>query len=111
MSEITLILAPVGRDADVTVSVLRNAGVVSEPCQCVSEVCERLRVEGNSVGALVLTEESLASRWNTQAWRVDRTSGAMVRVADHFSHSCRPANESHSATLASSEPSWCGDGA
>jgi signal transduction histidine kinase len=61
MSEITLILAPVGRDADVTVSVLRNAGVVSQPCQSVSEVCERLQAEGNSVGALVLTEESLAS--------------------------------------------------
>ena len=61
MSEVTLILAPVGRDADVTVSVLRNAGIVSKPCQNVSEVCERLRVEGNSVGALVLTEESLAS--------------------------------------------------
>ena len=61
MSEITLILAPVGRDADVAVSVLRNAGVVSKPCQSVSELCERLRAEGNSVGALVLTEESLAS--------------------------------------------------
>jgi signal transduction histidine kinase/ActR/RegA family two-component response regulator len=61
MSEITLILAPVGRDADVAVSVLRNAGVLSQPCQSVSELCERLRTEGNSVGALVLTEESLAS--------------------------------------------------
>jgi signal transduction histidine kinase/ActR/RegA family two-component response regulator len=61
MSQIILILAPVGRDADVTVTVLRNAGVVSQPCQSVSELCERLRAEGNSVGALVLTEESLAS--------------------------------------------------
>jgi signal transduction histidine kinase/ActR/RegA family two-component response regulator len=61
MSEITLILAPVGRDADVAVSLLRNAGVVSQPCQSLSELSERLRAEGNSVGALVLTEESLAS--------------------------------------------------
>ena len=61
MSQIVLILAPVGKDADVAVSVLRNAGVVSQPCQSVSELCERLRAEGNSVGALVLTEESLAS--------------------------------------------------
>src|ERR1700675_142634 len=60
MSQIILILAPVGRDADVVVSVLRNAGIVSQPCQSVSELCERLRAEGNSVGALVLTEESLA---------------------------------------------------
>ena len=61
MSEIILILAPIGRDADVAVSVLRNAGVVSQSCQSVSELCQRLRAEGNSFGALVLTEESLAS--------------------------------------------------
>ena len=61
MSEIILILAPIGRDADVAVSVLRNAGVVSQSCQSVSELCQRLRAEGNSLGALVLTEESLAS--------------------------------------------------
>ena len=61
MSQIILILAPVGKDADVAVSVLRDAGVVSQPCQSVSELCERLRAEGNSVGALVLTEEALAA--------------------------------------------------
>jgi signal transduction histidine kinase/ActR/RegA family two-component response regulator len=61
MSQIILILAPVGKDADVAVSVLRNAGVVSQPCQSVSELCERLRAEGNSVGAVVLTEEALAA--------------------------------------------------
>jgi hypothetical protein len=61
MSEIILILAPVGKDADVAVSALRNAGVDSQPCQSVSELCERLRADGNSIGALVLTEESLAS--------------------------------------------------
>jgi signal transduction histidine kinase/ActR/RegA family two-component response regulator len=61
MSQIILVLAPVGKDADVAVSVLRNAGVVSQPCQSVSELCEHLRAEGNSVGALVLTEEALAA--------------------------------------------------
>ena len=61
MSQIILILAPVGRDADIAVTVLRNAGVVSQPCQSVSDLCEHLRAEGNTVGALVLTEESLAS--------------------------------------------------
>jgi signal transduction histidine kinase/CheY-like chemotaxis protein len=60
-SQVVLILAPVGRDADVAISVLRTAGIVAQPCQSVSELCERLRAEGNSVGALVLTEESLAS--------------------------------------------------
>ena len=61
MSQIILILAPVGKDAEVAVSVLRNAGVVSQPCQSVSELCQRLRAEGNSIGALVLTEEALAA--------------------------------------------------
>ena len=61
MSQIILVLAPVGKDADVAVSVLRNAGVVSQPCQSVSELCEHLRAEGNSVGPLVLTEEALAA--------------------------------------------------
>jgi signal transduction histidine kinase/ActR/RegA family two-component response regulator len=60
-SQVVLILAPVGRDADVAVSVLQNAGIVAQPCQSVSELYERLRAEGNSVGALLLTEESLAS--------------------------------------------------
>ena len=45
MSQIILILAPVGKDADVAVSVLRNAGVVSQPCQSVSELCQRLGVD------------------------------------------------------------------
>jgi signal transduction histidine kinase/ActR/RegA family two-component response regulator len=66
MSEIILILAPIGRDADVAASVLRNAGVVSQSCQNMSELCQRLRAEGNSFGA-VLTEESLA-------WPVEHSS-------------------------------------
>src|SRR5260221_9585014 len=60
-SQVVLVLAPVGRDADVAVSVLRTAGMVAEPCKSVSELNAFLRAEGNSVGALLLTEESLPS--------------------------------------------------
>ncbi len=60
-SQVVLILAPMGRDADVAVSVLRTAGIVAQPCRSVSELYERLRAEGSSVGALLLTEESFAS--------------------------------------------------
>jgi signal transduction histidine kinase/ActR/RegA family two-component response regulator len=60
VAQTILILAPVGRDAQVAVSFLRRAGITSDPCQNVPELCERLRLEGNSVGALVLSEESLA---------------------------------------------------
>jgi signal transduction histidine kinase/CheY-like chemotaxis protein len=60
-SQIVLVLAPVGRDADVAVSVLRTGGIFARRCQSASELYECLRAEGNSVGALLLTEESLAS--------------------------------------------------
>jgi signal transduction histidine kinase/ActR/RegA family two-component response regulator len=59
--QVVLILAPVGKDADVAVSVLRTARIVAKSCQSVSELSERLRAGGTSVGALLLTEESLAS--------------------------------------------------
>jgi hypothetical protein len=52
-SQVVLTLAPVGRDPDVAVSVLRTAGIVAQLCENVSE-------RENSVGALMLTEESLA---------------------------------------------------
>jgi signal transduction histidine kinase/ActR/RegA family two-component response regulator len=59
--QVVLILAPVGKDADVAISVLRTARIVAKSCQSVSELSERLRAGGTSVGALLLTEESLAS--------------------------------------------------
>jgi signal transduction histidine kinase/ActR/RegA family two-component response regulator len=60
-SQVVLVLAPVGRDADVAVSVLRAAGMVAKSCRDASELYAFLRAEGNSVGALLLTEESLPS--------------------------------------------------
>jgi len=60
-SQVVLVLAPMGRDADLAVSVLRTAGIVAQPCKSVSELYACLRAEGNSIGALLLTEESLPS--------------------------------------------------
>jgi signal transduction histidine kinase/CheY-like chemotaxis protein len=60
-SKVVLILAPTGRDADLAASVLRAAEFVPKSCQNVSELSVRLRAEGSSVGALMLTEESLSS--------------------------------------------------
>jgi hypothetical protein len=60
-SKVVLVLARVGKDADMAVSILRTAGIIARPCQGVSELYECLRAEGNSVGAVLLTEESLAS--------------------------------------------------
>jgi signal transduction histidine kinase/ActR/RegA family two-component response regulator len=59
-SKIVLVLARVGKDADMAASMLRTAGIIAQPCQSVSELYECLRAEGNSVGALLLTQESLA---------------------------------------------------
>lgn len=58
--QVVLILAPMGGDADLAASVLRSAKIVAKPCRSLSELSERLRAEGNSVGAVLLTEESLA---------------------------------------------------
>ena len=60
-SQVVLILAPVGKDADLAASVLSTAKMVPKPCQSLSELSERLRAEGSSVGALLLTEESFGS--------------------------------------------------
>jgi signal transduction histidine kinase/ActR/RegA family two-component response regulator len=59
-SQVVLILAPLGRDAELAASVLYSAGIVPKPCQSLSELSECLRAEGNSAGALLLAEESLA---------------------------------------------------
>ena len=100
VSQVVLILAPVGRDADVAVSVLQTAGIVAQPCQSLSELSERLRAEGSSVGALLLTEESLASPMEY---------ASLTEWLEHqdISYPSRPADEGHRSAFASSEPSWC----
>ena len=60
-SQVVLILAPLGRDAELAASVLHSSRIVSKPCQSLSELSECLGAEGNSVGALLLAEEALAS--------------------------------------------------
>jgi len=60
-SQVVLILAPLGRDAELAGSVLHSSRIVSKPCQSLSELSECLGAEGNSVGALLLAEEALAS--------------------------------------------------
>jgi signal transduction histidine kinase/CheY-like chemotaxis protein len=60
-SQIVLILAPMGKDGDLAASVLGTAEIVPKLCQSLSELSECLQAEGSSVGALLLTEESLVS--------------------------------------------------
>ena len=60
-SQVVLILAPMGKDGDLAASVLSTAEIVPKLCQSLSELSERLQAEGSSVGALLLTEESLIS--------------------------------------------------
>ncbi|MBV9673616.1 MAG: HAMP domain-containing histidine kinase [Verrucomicrobia bacterium] len=61
MSHSVLVLAPVGNDAAGAIKVLQNAGISAKPCQNISHVCDLLRMEGDSIWALVLTEEALVS--------------------------------------------------
>ena len=60
-SQVVLILAPMGEDGDLAASVLSTAEIVPKLCGSLSELSERLQAEGGSVGALLLTEESLVS--------------------------------------------------
>lgn len=55
-SELILILAPIGRDAELMCDQLAATGLQCEPCGDVDELCGRLP---DGVGALVLTEEAL----------------------------------------------------
>src|SRR5260221_8817953 len=60
-SQVLLILGAMGKDGDLAASVLGTVEIVSKLCQSLSELSERLQAEGSSVGALLLTEESLVS--------------------------------------------------
>ena len=53
-----LLLAPTGKDAALTSSVLERAGVQSVPCSSVLEICRELQTGG--AGALLLPEEAVA---------------------------------------------------
>jgi signal transduction histidine kinase len=52
-----LVLAPIGRDAAVAVSVLKEAGIASEACPGIEMLCDRLAA---GAGAALLTEEALS---------------------------------------------------
>jgi CheY-like chemotaxis protein len=107
-SQVVLILAPLGRDVNLSASVLRRAKIIPKSCQSFSELSERLRGEGNSVGALLLTEESLASPVDCSSlteWLEHQEPWSDLPIV----LLSRPgsADEGHSAALGRSWPS-CG---
>ncbi len=57
VDERVLVLAPIGRDAELAERTLAAAGMVAERCRDVEELCRKL---GEGGGAAVLTEEALA---------------------------------------------------
>jgi signal transduction histidine kinase/ActR/RegA family two-component response regulator len=56
-SDRILIVAPIGRDAELMCDQLGSAGLSCHPCQDVHELCGEL---ANGVGAILVTEEALA---------------------------------------------------
>jgi hypothetical protein len=56
-----LLLAPAGRDAALAAATLAAAGLKAKTCASMGTVCAALQAEPAAVGALVLTEETLAS--------------------------------------------------
>ena len=57
LEERVLVLAPIGRDASIAVTVLREGGIASEACRDIETLCGLL-TEGT--GAALLTEEALS---------------------------------------------------
>jgi signal transduction histidine kinase/ActR/RegA family two-component response regulator len=57
-SELILIVAPIGRDAELMCSHLTAAGLACETCEDIDELCSRI---GDRVGAVIVTEEALPS--------------------------------------------------
>lgn len=55
-SDLVLIVAPIGRDAELICTQLRTAGLHCDVCKDVSDVCERIPA---GIAAIVLTEEAL----------------------------------------------------
>jgi two-component system, sensor histidine kinase len=55
-----LVLAPTGRDAPLTIALLKRAGVTCLACKTMDELCERLEREG--AAGLLVGEEVLARR-------------------------------------------------
>src|SRR5688572_11750847 len=53
------VLAPTGRDAALTCSLLRKSGFDCHPCKDIEELCERIQNEG--AAGLLIAEEVLVS--------------------------------------------------
>ena len=58
-----LVLAPAGRDAEVLVRSMGEAGIFAEPCASMTELCRRIH-EG--AGAAVVASEALVSGWQRE---------------------------------------------
>jgi signal transduction histidine kinase/CheY-like chemotaxis protein len=68
--ERVLVLAPTGRDASLTASYLASAGVGSEPCALMEELCRKF---SEGAGAALVSEEALTPE------ALDRLLGSLAR--------------------------------
>jgi two-component system, sensor histidine kinase len=66
-SELLMIVAPIGRDAELICTQLTSAGLECKACRDVSLVCENL---SSGVGAILLTDEALSPESMTQLTKV-----------------------------------------
>jgi signal transduction histidine kinase/ActR/RegA family two-component response regulator len=66
-SERVLVVAPIGRDAELMCAQLGGAGFTCDTCSDVRELCEEL---ANGIGAMILTEEALTREGSEQLARV-----------------------------------------
>jgi hypothetical protein len=96
-----LILAPVGRDAALTGSLLDRGGVESVVCSDLHEL-QRNLVEG--AGAAVITEEALIGQHIRVSSNGSRTNppGRISPLSSYWSREPRPKRAVRSVTLCSS---------
>lgn len=57
-TDVVLIVAPLGRDAELMCNQLGNVGITCEPCRDVDDLCGRM---ADGVGAIIMTEEALGA--------------------------------------------------
>ena len=87
-SELVLIHAPFGRDAQLICRVLESADITTQSCSTFEDTCAAL---ANDVGALLIADEALTTLRVSELAKISSFATAMVRSR----HSCHDQWRAH----------------
>ena len=102
-SERALVFAPLGRDAEVARSLLREAGFAAEICSNIAALCHEMEL---GAALAIVTEEALGTIGFTRTRGLDQASAALVRFSLHSSHGTWRCPTTRAAGAAFSGPAW-----